>query len=234
MINNLEHSTHVYYAISKKQLGQIFGWPYADWLQSILVIVVLDLSVIVWIRLDRFIEAGIFEVLILILNLLYYQWPGIFEPEVNRRIAEAIFAAMFCFGVSSFAYIWSTINHQQSEEQFLLEKSESEILNLKTMLAAVELEKLNVISHLNDAKSSEKLWIEKCKLLDLELNQNRELLIEAKRAEVELGLIIQRDESARRCEHCNELLESIDSKRVHKGQCHLNPSRRKMGRNFVH
>lgn len=72
MVNNLEHGSAVYYQISKKQLAVIFGWQYADWFQSVLVVVVLDLCVIMWIRLNRYWEAGIFIVLILALNLIYY------------------------------------------------------------------------------------------------------------------------------------------------------------------
>ena len=141
MINNLEHSTYVYYTISKKQLSTILGWEYADWLQSIIVIIVLDLSVIAWVRLGRYWEAGIFEFLILIINLLYYQWalPGLWEYNefVYHKIAEFLFAAMFTYGVISFAKIYSDKIGKKDVYKLLLDQHESLKIEVKTAFNSI-------------------------------------------------------------------------------------------------
>ncbi|MCR6637481.1 MAG: hypothetical protein NVV82_00365 [Sporocytophaga sp.] len=131
MINNLEHSTAVYYSVSKKKLTEIFSWQYADWLESVLVIVVIDLSVIAWIKMNRYWEAGVFAFLIVLINLLYYQWPGVFSLETNKRIAEFLFSAMFGFGLISFSYLSAKLNelalaNEELPDQHLLKISELE------------------------------------------------------------------------------------------------------------
>lgn len=58
-----------------------------------------------------------FIVLILALNLIYYEWPGIFDKGTNKRAAEFIFSGMFCYGIISFSYIIAKIDKEKSQKQ---------------------------------------------------------------------------------------------------------------------
>lgn len=168
MINNLEHSTAVYYQISKKQLAEIFGWKYADWFQSVLVVVVLDLCVIMWIRLNRYWEAGIFGVLILALNLLYYEWPGAFGKETNRRVAEFIFSGMFCYGVISFSYIIAKIDKEKSRKE-----KEAEPPSLSAIGSITDLNRNNELQSLTEERDRLR---EKVRDLEVSLTLANELI----------------------------------------------------------
>jgi hypothetical protein len=167
MINNLDHLTKVYYDIGKRHLEEIFHIKNLDWYKSILVIIVLDLSIVVWIKLKRWPEAVIFQVLMFLINLLYYNWPGAFSDDFNRRAAELIFTVMFGYGVSSFAFLHST--RFKSKDQ--LQEDANLISQLKTDLSYYESRFNNLSSEYEDSES-------KLNQLESELNKSHSLIIQ--------------------------------------------------------
>ncbi|GAL83456.1 hypothetical protein MYP_683 [Sporocytophaga myxococcoides] len=179
MLNNLDHLTKVYYDIGKRHLEEIFHIKNLDWYKSILVIIVLDLSIVVWIHLKRWPEAVIFQVLMFLINLLYYEWPGAFSEDFNRRAAELIFTLMFGYGVSSFAFLHST--RFKSKDQL---KEDAELMSrLKSDLEESE----NMVQILSSEKYKSELWVNQLQS-DLENTQSMRNQLQSKLNQAEFAL----------------------------------------------
>jgi len=114
MYNNLEHSASVYYQISYNALFQ-------DWynhMQSYLVVIVIDLSVIAFILAAKERESVIFAWVLFVINCLFFNVIGSvdqllksadeFPVElVNHLLAKLIFSGIFSYSLHRFSSLWN-------------------------------------------------------------------------------------------------------------------------------
>ena len=111
LLNNLEHSTHVYHNISKTN----FTSDWMNWVYCILVNLLIDLSVIAFVVNGRHKEAGIYAFLIFIINLLYYDGLEIFSTQINNSIAYVTYSSMFTYSIYTFSKLYfERVNSQES------------------------------------------------------------------------------------------------------------------------
>jgi len=143
MYNNLEHSAKVYYLISENS-------NYPTWynhLQSFLVVIVIDLSIIAFIITAKHKESIVFAWILFFINCIFFNIISttydIFNFEsktsllesLNRLFSKLIYSAIFSYSIHRFSYLWFESTHKEHKES----SPELNLLNEKLNLLNNEL-----------------------------------------------------------------------------------------------
>ncbi|MFN3405160.1 MAG: hypothetical protein ACK40G_13765 [Cytophagaceae bacterium] len=217
MLQNVEHSVYVYYNSSQKQLERIFGVPNMDWYHAVAVVLVIDLAILGFVYFNRIIEAAIYEVLAGVVQLLYNDWPGYFEPIVYLRIAQLIFAFQFGYGVISYAKIFSGLLKGQQKEADLAAQNIGLAAELEK--AAAELKSLAAQKEMVAAK----LEMEAAEAFKAG-NTKQLLEIQLAATEKELKELKSKQAAEVTCPYCNRKdFLSKEAKNAHMNKCSENP-----------
>ncbi len=170
MYNNLEHSAKVYYQISANT-------SYPDWynhLQSFLVVIVIDLSIIAFIISTRHQESIVFAWVLFLVNCIFFDVAGSMYDilngkshvelitSFNRLLSKMIYSAIFSYSIHRFSYLW----YESTQTEDLKERVK--YFETKFNLACKELS--NVDQELNEAKQALESAENKIKSISQELS----------------------------------------------------------------
>ncbi len=170
MYNNLEHSAKVYYLISANP-----GYP--DWynhLQSFLVVIVIDLSIIAFIITAKHKESIVFAWILFLVNCIFFDVIGsIYEifsykshagliESLNRLLSKLIYSAIFSYSIHRFSYLW----YESTQTEDLKER----VLYFETELNSACRELSNMDEELNLTKQALESAEKKIKSISKELS----------------------------------------------------------------
>ena len=170
MYNNLEHSAKVYYQISANS-------SYSDWynhLQSFLVVIVIDLSIIAFIISTRHKESIVFAWVLFMVNCIFFDVAGSMYDilngkshvelitSFNRLLSKLIYSAIFSYSIHRFSYLW----YESTQAEDLKER----VTYLETELELACKELCNVDQELNLTKKALESEEKKIKSVSQELS----------------------------------------------------------------
>lgn len=210
MYNNLEHSANIYY-----QLIQNNGYSALyNHIQSYLVVIVIDLSVIAFIVRARHRESKAFAWMLFVVNVLFfdvlgtsYKW--LVEPQTaqkltyfNHLVGQLMFSGIFSYTIHRFSMLYynsssdtEDLDQLKAENKRFRNEVEQNSQSKKQLTAALE-----------------SLAISNKELIDIKKHSENHL------SELQTRLEHFRNELT--CPRCRVFAaESIQSLNAHKGTC---------------
>jgi len=228
MINNIEHISFVHYSFAQHVFPQL---PY-DWLNklhSAIVVVIIELSIIVFVIKGKKIWAGLFTFSIFILSIVYYDVIDGYELMTTQEkvstillsliytISIYIFSDMFSENINKDSLISELDRTISEKEQTISEKDQElkTIRNSKTDLERTK-SKLGLDIMNREADMSDK----KQELSEIE---NRMSELKLQRSEFEKEQSKVREELT--CPYCKKYkATTINQLNAHKGSCDKKPN----------
>ncbi len=199
LLNNLEHSTHLYNSIS----DTMFDHDWMNWVYCTFVNLLIDLAVIAFVVNGRHKEAGLYAFLIFLINLLYYKGLGIFPIEVNDRIAYVIYSFMFTYSIYIFSKLYFAKLKKDETAYDLYE-------NLR--LSNEKIHSINEsIKELTEAHTKK----------DLEIRQLNEKMLILNESNKELSYFRTKRIAELTCKECGHIAENDFGVSGHKKGCKL-------------
>ncbi len=159
MYNNLEHSAKVYYLISANS-------DYPAWynhLQSFLVVIVIDLSIIAFIITAKHKESIVFAWILFFINCIFFNIISttfnIFNytsktsmlVSLNQLFSKLIYSSIFSYSIHRFSYLWFESTHKEYKESSTEQDNLNEKLDIRNKeFSQLEADNRNLLEKINN------------------------------------------------------------------------------------
>jgi hypothetical protein len=202
MLNNVEHLAYVHYSI--EQLS-----PLASHWHSVAVVLIVELSIMFFVRKGHDAFALVFTLLLLAIQLIYYPLSDYWQQaQYGKFMAAVIFSSMFTLSIYYFSRIaahrqqFDAELHQWRAKYFEAEKQRS---NAASDCRNKTHELHELATKLNQATAK------------LQLTENELQKLKAERQQFEK--IQQQIEISCTCKKCGSTFATEASRRSHEGRC---------------
>ena len=216
MINNIEHIASVHYHFAQKVFPNL-EWDILNKLHSVMVVVIVELSIIVFAIKGKKAWTLFFTFCIFILSLVYYDvisnWS---EMSWQERITKIVLSIIFTVSI----YIFSEMYAKRQQQKASLSKEEATIEQRKATANQLGLQIDKSRAEISEAKVTIGFLQEKQKQMNTkksELNFEIEI-IKAKRLELEEEK--EQIKAELTCSNCKIFVgKNIRSLNAHVGKC---------------
>lgn len=217
MFNNIEHISSVHYLYAQKVFPIINNFDILNKLHSILVVVIIELSIIVFALKGNKLWTLLFTFCIFILSLIYYNVLDQFHfMNFQEIISKIILSLIFTVSI----YIFSEMFAKSEKDKADLSSTGAEITNRKAYLKQLSKELDDTREQTIIEKAYYKKYKAEFELLKAEQVDWESLKIEFEKKKAELENEKAELEQELTCDICNDFIgKSLKSLNAHKGIC---------------
>jgi hypothetical protein len=206
MLNNVEHLAYVHYSI--EQLS-----PLASHWHSVAVVLIVELSIMFFVRKGHDAFALVFTLLLLAIQLIYYPlnqyWDG---GEYGKFMAAIIFSSMFTLSIYYFSRI--AANRQQAD---------ATLHEFRAKYFEAEKQRSNAASECRNTASELQATKETLQQTLQILSTHKAELHELKKEQQQFEKVRQAIAESCTCKKCGSTFATEASRRSHEGRCKPTP-----------
>lgn len=208
MANNIEHISYVHFSLAK----QVFPDLWMNKLHSVVVVIIIEVSIMVFVIKGLQKWALLFTISIFVLSLDYYE---IFTEiqSVRWYISSFVFSLIYTVSIYIFSEMFAELSKENKQSSDISTRIKKLLEKEKEVETSI-LEKEKIEVRVTDELASLSNDLEEGRVSLAKETERAELLLKEK-AEIEQELT---------CEHCGDYkATNFRQLNAHKGKCFNNP-----------